>query len=289
VAAPWLIAENLRIDDREAVAIESLSFASEGPHLVVIGGPSVLGHAFAGTAPVARGSVTIRGKTPHAALLAGEVAYASLDPRLPDSWSPRTFVQWSARLTGAPRRVARIAAGRALEALELGASATRPLSSLPLVARRAATLAAALATGATTVIIDDPLVGLADDAARTLARIAADAFDGVAWVYLAGRFSIGSAFGLRADDALVLGPQGAIAQGAPAEIAAKERLYAVRVLGSAHALADRVRARGATAEAKDRELRVELPAEMTTADLFALAAEASVTIISLRPVASSLT
>ncbi len=286
MSTKWISAEAVRVDDRGGVAIEGLTFASDGPHLAIIGGPSILAHALAGTTPLARGTILLDGKMPHEAMLAGDVAHAPRDPRTPDEWTPRTLISWSARLMGMNGAEARTSANHAITKLGLTEMADRKLATLPLGAKRATSIAAALATKATTLVIDDPSPGLTDDAARTLERIAADALDDVKWILLTGRLSLASPFGLRADDAVLLGPEGVVAHGAPAEVAAKDRVYALRVVGPAQALADLVRARGATASAKDRELEVELSADMTTRDLFSMASEASVTIVSLRPIAN---
>jgi len=288
VSGQWLVADGVRIDDRGGVAVEGLSFSSDGPHLVLLGGPAALGRAIAGVVPVTRGSLRVAGVSPREALAAGNVALAELDPALPETWTPKALCTWSARLGGVAQREARARADRAIGKMKLESSAERTMKSLTLAARRATVLASAIATGATTLVIDDPAPGLADDSARALARIAAEALDDVSWVLVTGRLAIASPFGLHADDAVVIGPAGVVAQGAPAEIAARERTYALRVIGSAHALAERAREKGATADAKDRELVVELGPGMTTADLFVIAREVAVTIVSLRPVAGAL-
>lgn len=284
MGAKWITAEGLRVDGPNGVAVEGLTFGSDGPHLAIIGGSSVLGAALAGAAPLARGTLSIDGKPARDAMLAAEVAHAPIDPRVPEAWTARDFATWSARLGGMDRASARASSTRALAKLALADLADAKLSTLALPARRAVSIAAALATGASTIVFDDPTPGLPDDASRALGRIVAAALDDVRWVWLAGRIALASPLGVRTDDALLLGAGGVLAQGSPAEIASRERVYSLRVSGPSTALAELARARGAVASTRDRELTVELTAEMTTHDLFAMAAEASVTIVSLTPV-----
>lgn len=283
----WIEVSDVRIDDAGGVLAERLSFGSDGPHLAVLGGPSILGHVLSGRLAPTRGTVSIDGKNAREALLTGALAHAERDPKVPEPWSVLEYVCWSARLVGMSRADAERGARAAVDALKLGAMARTRLGAVPPAARRATQLAAALATGARTIVIDDPIVGLPDDAARSLAKIAAEALERVSWVLLAGRLSLASPLGLSADDAVSIAPGGVVSQGAPADLATRERTYALRVLGSAYALAELVRAKGATVRAADRELVVELGAEMTTGELFALAQEARVTIVAMRPVGAA--
>lgn len=265
--------------------VEGLTFASEGPHLAVVGGSSLLGSALAGLSPLARGVLSVDGAPVLEARRANAIVYAPVDLRMPADWSARQWTAWSARLCGMSVAAANAAAAGALAKLGLADWADKKLSSAPLSARRATSLAAALATGARTIVFDDPTAGLPDDASRTLERVVAEALDDVRWVWLTGRIKLASPLALRVDDALLLGDSGVLAQGSPAEIASRDHVYALRVIGPAQALAELARSKGAAATAKDRELTVDLAASQTTHDLFAWAVEAGVTIVSLRPVA----
>ena len=77
--------------------------------------------------------------------------------------------------------------------LRMGGIADAKLGGAPIHIRRGAVLAAALATGASLLLFEDPTPGLADDVARTLARVLAQALDetatspGRAWVMFAAR------------------------------------------------------------------------------------------------------
>jgi len=285
VTLKWLSADGVRVDGPRGVLVERLTFASDGPHLAIVGGSSVLSSALAGLSPLARGALSIDGAPVSEARRANAIVHAPVDPRMPADWSPRQWTVWSARLCGMSAADATAAAANAIPRLGLAEWADKKLSTAPLAARRATSVAAALATGARTIVFDDPTVGLPDDVSRKLGRVVAEALDDVRWVWLTGRIPLASPLGLRVDDALLLGEGGVLAQGSPAEIASRDHVYTLRVSGPAQALAELARTKGAVAAAKDRELTVDLAASQTTHDLFVWAVEAGVTIVSLRPVA----
>jgi hypothetical protein len=281
VTFPWLSAERVRVDDRGAVVAEALTFSSAGPHLIVVGAPAALASAIAGLAPVARGTLRLRGLSPAAALAAGDVAFAPLDPRLPEAWRGRAYVEWSARLSGASNASARASAQAALAAFELAALADGAIKAMPTAARRALVLAAALATGASTLVLCDPTKALPDAAADTLARIAARALSDVAWVLMTGRVSLASALIRAADDALLVSPDGALAQGPPASVLGGDRHWIVRAEGSCEAFVDRLRASGAEVSPCGASMALTLPEGASTHALFVMAEETNATIVSL--------
>jgi len=81
-------------------AVEGLSMASTGDHLLVLGAARALFETAAGLRASARGELLVADRDPLEAVRAGSLAGASLDPPLPSSWTIRRYVTWSARLAG---------------------------------------------------------------------------------------------------------------------------------------------------------------------------------------------
>jgi hypothetical protein len=174
----------------------------------------------------------------------------------------------------------------ALDRLRIaGPLVTAPLLRAPLHLRRAAVLAAALATGARVLVLEDPFAGLPEDAGRLFSKVVVRALDELSWMLFAPRVAFSSPAALHADEAVVVAGSEVIGQGAPAEIAAGERTFNVRLYGEAAAFARLAAARGATvASATGGALTLDLGA-LSTADLFAIAEEARAVIVELCPLA----
>ncbi len=171
--------------------------------------------------------------------------------------------------------------------MKLGELADGPLAKAPLVVRRATAIAAALATSAPTIVLDDPLADLSDTEARTLARVLAHALDDRVSIVFAPRMDLSSPIALHADEAIVLAASTVIAQGAPAEIAARDRTFALRVEGDFSSFARQVLERGGRVEGAPRAMIVTL-GELTTRDLLSIALASSAVIVELRPLAAGL-
>jgi len=235
VVEPLLTATTLRVDAGGVPAIDGLSLRTTGERVLLLGAARALFEAAAGLRGIARGKLLVEGTAPSVAIRAGAAACAPLDPPLPRLWTVAQYVTWSARLAGHGRSAATSLAGEALERLQLASLARTKLGVAPLSVRRGTGVAAAMATGATTLLVEDPLPGLADEAARPFARVLSRALDGRRSAVFAARISLDSPLALAADEALVVDGSRVVAQGAPAEIAAADRTVVVRLHGNAAA------------------------------------------------------
>jgi ABC-type multidrug transport system ATPase subunit len=286
---PILTVSSLRVDTAGVPQVDGLSLTSTGEWVLVLGAPRALFEAAAGTRTVQRGELLVEGRTPLRAVRDGVVASAPLDPPLPPSWSPLRYVEWSARLAGHRRVAAADLAAEALTRLKLeGTMRVRLAKATPAV-RRATVLAAALATGASTLLIEDPVAGLPPETERSFARIVVRALEGRRAVFFAGRVSLESPVALAADEALVVDGSRVEAQGAPGELAARERAFALRVVGDVRAFVQSLAARGARLlspldAANPGRLSVEL-GEFGTRELLGIAASCDAVVLELRPLA----
>jgi len=279
-----LEARNVRIDEHEAPAIDGLSLITQGNHVVVLGAPHALFEAASGMLAPARGELLLQGVPARAALESGHVAGAPLDPPLPPKWTARRYIEWSARLAG-PAASAGDPVRDAIAAMELGPAADSRLDASPLAVRRATVIAAAMATGAPVLVLEDPTLGLPEAAYRALSHILARALRPRPWLLFAARAPLDSPLCLEADEALVLLGSQVFGQGLPSELAARARTYGVQLAGDATAFASLAMARGARVEAFGSELTLELGESLTTRDLLELANEARSVIVELRPLA----
>jgi ABC-type multidrug transport system ATPase subunit len=285
--AALIEASNVRIDVAGTPAIDGLSLRSTGERVLVIGAASALFTAAAGMRAIARGEMRVEGVAPVEAMRMGIAAGAPLDPPMPSRWTVRQYVAWSARLAGQGRVTAGALATDALARLELSSLADTKLGDAPSVVRRGAVLAAALATGAATVLVEDPLAALPPELAASLAAVVARALADRRVAFFAARVPLGSSIALAADEAIVVEGAAVAMQGAPAQIAASDRAFALRVLGNVRAFADAVEARGARLLAGNRDVSpasvsVELGV-LRTSDLLRIAAATNVVVLDLHP------
>ena len=283
---PLLEADRVRVDVHGAPAVDGLSFATQGDQVLVIGAARALFEAVSGVRPVASGALRVAGASARDALRSGQTAGASFDLPLPPRWTPREYATWSARLAGHPRAVAASLAREALDRMKMASVVDVRLGkALPLV-RRATAIAAAIATGAEVILLDDPLAGLAEEQARSLARIVSRALDDRRWIVFAPRVPLASPLALNADEAIIVTGATVAGQGPPAELAARERAYALRVQGETAAFARRVIERGGTVGGNAAEMTIEL-GELTTGELVRIAQESNAVILELFPLAAS--
>jgi len=273
-------------------AIDGLSLATKTERALVLGAPRALFLATCAQLPVARGKLTIRGQAPEAAVRGKLVAGAPLDPPLPPKWTPLEYATWSARLASVPKADAAAQAAAAIEKLQLAPLAKQPLAKIAPHARRATVVAAALATGAEVIALEDPVGNLPEDVARTWGRFLAQALEGKSWIAFAARLSLTSPLALHAEEAIVVdGGARTLAQGPPAELATLERKFVLRVHGPFPALAPKLAERGARLEqdgASNARVVVDLGETLTTAELLALCIESNVTVVELLPVGRAL-
>jgi ABC-type multidrug transport system ATPase subunit len=284
---PLLTASSLRVDISGTPAVEGLSLTSTGDRVLVLGAARALFEAAAGLRPVTRGELLVAGQAPVAALEAGTVAGAALDPPLPSTWTVRHYVTWSARLAGHPSGTARALAGEAIERMKLGELATQKLAGVPAAGRRGTVIAAAIATGAPVVLVEDPVGGLPDEAGRSFARVIVRALADRRSLFFAARLPLDSPIALAADEAIVIDGPRVGGQGDPAEIAAKDSAFVLRVSGDARAFVDAVEAQGgrllgSPGDPALARLTIDLGA-LRTRDLLRIAADSNAVVLELRP------
>jgi ABC-type Na+ transport system ATPase subunit NatA len=270
-------------------AIDGLTLTSTGDHVLVLGAARALFEAGAGLRSIARGEVLVEGMAAPEAIRAGLAACAPLDPPLPATWSVLQYATWSARLAGHERATALALATDALGRMQMTPMAGTKLGAAKPAVKRAAVLAAALATGARSLLVEDPALGLASDPAHLLARTAARALADRCSVVFAARVPLESPLALSADEAIVIEGSQVAAQGAPAEIAASERTLAMRVYGDLDAFVRAVEARGGRAVVAPGALapayvRLAL-GPLAARDLLRIAAESDAVVVELRPLA----
>ncbi len=268
--------------------MDGVTFATTGDRVLVLGAARALFEAAAGLREVQRGRLEVLGLSPRDALREAEVASAPLDPPLPARWTVREYLGWCARLAGRGRADAAVLADAALERLQLGSNAGSRLGATGVSLRRALVVAGALATGARALLLDDPLAGLPDDAARALARVLSRALEGCRSAVFTGRMALESPLALVADEAIVIAGATVVAQGAPAELAAAERTLALRVDGDVAQFAAAVDGLGGRAvvtagATSPVHVRVEL-GPLSARDLLRLAADARAVVLELRPI-----
>lgn len=287
--SPLFETTDLRIDVASTVAIDGLSLSSTGEWVLVLGAARALFEAAAGLRTPERGQIRIEGLGPAQAIGAGVVASATLDPPLPPRWTPRSYARWSASLAGHASGVAKSMAAEALARLELKSSADVRLSRATPAVKRATVIAAALATGATTLLVEDPLMDLAPEIRRPFARTIVRALAGRRVAFFAAHVALESPVGLAADEAIVVEGSEVAHQGPPAQLAASERALALRVSGNAAAFATAVCAAGATLlgpvnGSTQTVLRIDA-GPLASRDLLRIALECRAVVLELYPIA----
>lgn len=280
-----LEANEIRVDVAGVPQIEGLTLRATGEHVLVLGAARALFEAASGLRLPARGEIRVRGRDARLALRDGQIACAPLDPPLPPKWTAREYVSASAAIAGHGVAAARSQTKNAIERMKLHDVAGQRLGKAAPHARRATVIAAAIAVGASTLLLEDPLSGLSEDIARDLGRVLAEAIDEQAWVVFASRIPLTSQLATSADEALLLVGDHVVSQGAPAELAALQRTFGLRVHGASHEFARRVEDRGGRVEGSGAQIVVELGDALSTTDLLALAMETGAVVLELRPVA----
>jgi ABC-2 type transport system ATP-binding protein len=290
VGPALLEANDLRVDVHGVAEVDGLTFTTEHDRVVVVGAGRALFDAAGGVVTPARGVVYVQGRPAAEALAAGHVAAAPRDPALPPKWTPLEYATWSARLAGFARADAAARASAAVERMGMRAQAGVSLGTAPLVVKRATSIAAAFATGARVIVLEDPSPSLGDADAAELAKVTARALEGRAWILFAARAPLASALVASAEEAIVIAGSSVADRGLPAVLATRDRRYAVDAHGAGEALARAVVARGARVESfvaspGSARFVLELPEGATTRDLFACAADVGAVVVELRPIA----
>lgn len=287
-AEPLLVVDDLRVDIDGVPVCDGLTARTTGDRVLVLGAPRALFEATCGLRPVVRGALRVLGHDAVDAARQGIVAGAPLDPPLPPKWTVLEYVRWSARLAGHSARDARTLADEAIDLAKLGSMAATPIGRLPAHPKRGVVLAAAIATDAAVIVLDDPLAGLPEEHARAWARIIVQALDGRPWLVLAGRVPLTSPLAISAAEALVVSSSRLDAQGPPAEIAAACRRFIARIHGPLDALGARLAEHGAQMDVEGAQVVLDLGESVTTADLLRIAGEVEATVVEMVPVARAL-
>jgi ABC-type multidrug transport system ATPase subunit len=291
--AALISCSSLRVDDRGAPAVDGLTFATTGDRVLVLGAAAALFEAAAGLRGAARGEIRLEGLSPLEAVRRRTAACAPLDPRMPPKWTPWQYVTWSARVAGHGKTQARELAEAALARTRVDSVAGARLGTAGVTARRATVLAAALATGATTLLLEDPLAGLPAESVASFARVVARACADRRVAVFAARLPLESPLALEADEAVVVAGSVVAAQGAPGEIAAAASSFWVRVVGDVEAFARAIEERGARVSPvagpdplRIGNLSVEL-GPLGATDLVRIATDARATVLELRPISAA--
>lgn len=284
-----LVADDLRVDVDDVPSCDGLTFRTTAERALVLGAPRSLFQATMGLRPVRRGALEIDGRPADEAQLAGRSAGVPLDPALPADWSPLAYVTWSARLLGIGRKDAEERAKAALARVELRAMAKARVGGLALHAKRATVLAAALATEAPIVLLEDPCDGLPEEVARGFASTVIGALSDRRWVLFAPRLALTSPFALAAEEALIASATRLEAQGSPTTVAGSARLWVARMSGPVEALAAALAARSVRLDVRGAQVHLDLgPEGFRTSDLLAACAATDVTVVELHPVQHAL-
>jgi ABC-2 type transport system ATP-binding protein len=261
-----------------------MRLVTTGDRVLILGGAPAVFEAACGVMTPSHGEVRVRGAAARDAARVGSVAGAPASLPFPPRWTARQYVTWSARVSGRPRQEALALAEEAMALLKMVSSAGEALVGASTQTRRTVSIAAALATGATSVFLEEPLYGLTEEAGRHFARLVLRALQGRSWAVFAARLPLESPFAMEADEAVVMSGRGVLAQGAPAELAARERCYAIRVTGMVDDFARRAAERGARVTGTGGELMVDLGG-LGVSDLLRTALETQTTLLELEPVA----
>jgi ABC-2 type transport system ATP-binding protein len=288
---PLLKIEDLRVDVDDVPVCDGLTLQSRGERVLVLGAPRVVFEASCALRPVMRGLLRVRGAAPEAAVRGGVVTGAPLDPPLPPKWSAVDYVTWSSRLAGHTSADARRLAKDAIADVQLGPLASGPLERMLPHARRAVVVAAALATGASVIALEDPLAQLPEEIAMSWAKILVQALGERSWLVFAPHVPLTSPLAMSADEALMVSSSRLDAQGPPAELAAAGRRFVARIhsTGPLETLGARLSERGATMDIQGAQVLLDLGSSMTTSDLLGLCAELDATVVEMVPVARALT
>ncbi|MEO8876010.1 MAG: hypothetical protein ABI461_10510, partial [Polyangiaceae bacterium] len=192
-AVALIEARALRVDAYGAPEIDGLTFTSaarSGESAIVLGAPRVLFEAAAGLVRVASGELLMNGENASDAAKQGRIAASPATQILPPKWTLSDYATWSARLAGLSKTNATNGAHQAIGLLDLRDDETTRLAEAAPHVRALAPLAAALATGAETILLEDPTALLPSDVARALSRRIVGALFERSWVLFSGRIAL---------------------------------------------------------------------------------------------------
>jgi len=154
---------------RPASRLENVTLTWEKGVLAVLGAPAdgttALLEVLAGVLPVRGGTATVAGAPPREAR--AQVAYVPLEPVLPDPLRVEEVCELASRLRGEPVLTARAR----LSPLGIESLADRRVRSLSPGEVRAVSLALALSSTASVLLIEEPLAGLEPSASARVLEV----------------------------------------------------------------------------------------------------------------------
>lgn len=309
-SAPLLEAEGARVAIDDVVAIDRLTLMTRGDRVVLAGDPGALVAAVTGVPrsslgrdrgePAADAPATRTGEahvTAGRLLLAGHrvgggahlaiMGAATLDPPLPPDWTAAEYVAWSARLGGATRRAALELAEASLAQAGLREAGRRRTASLALPERRVLALAQATVLSPEVLVAEAPLAGLEGDAASFVLSALQRFAEGRRALVTVSRLDPGSpegALARSADHLLVLAGGEVAVEGAPADLYAGARIYALTVHQNAPSLRAELALRGIDLRGGPRRFSAALPAGTSPRELLLAAQAARATLVELVPI-----
>ena len=236
-------------------------------------------------------SVQVGERGVDAALASGLVALAPRAARLPPRDTAQTYLTWAAVLAGAAGTVTKQLAER----FRIEAHLNKPLQSAPPHVRRAVGVAAAFLSGATVLVLEDPLDGLPLDVAEEFTRVLSVALVDRRVLWLAPRVSPGSALAEACGEALWFAGAACVYRRRAEDLGslAESDACVLSLRGPAEAFTERLSADGvehariASAVSGDSSTTTWKVHTRETWRVFSAAADVGATITELRPLAST--
>ena len=228
---PLLFCSDLRVDRLGQPEIDGLTLTADASSLAVLSAPRALLLATAGQAVPARGQIRILGSRPRSLLERGELATVFFTDPLESGRTVLDHLHASAELAGASSSRRDGLVNDALARTKLESHRRMKLAKASGLVRRGAHLAAALATGASTLVLSDPVEELEPEAAHTFLAALTEATAGKARITFHGQPGRLAADLAPNDLALVFFGSTLAAQGTARELIAQTRTYAVHLAG----------------------------------------------------------
>jgi ABC-type arginine transport system ATPase subunit len=168
-AAELLVFEGARLRLRDGSQRPPLSARCTGSRVAMVGAFGPFFGLLTGDGKLAGGTVHIAGQPAEHAVRRGVVGLALLDPPVPPGWTAERYLIESARLLGHTPAAARTRARDLLAAFELSHLTLRMLKAIPIVERRAFTIAHATLANPPVVCCEAPFDRLDGEAAAYVA------------------------------------------------------------------------------------------------------------------------
>jgi ABC-type multidrug transport system ATPase subunit len=288
-----LEARALRVVLGGAVIVEDLTLTTRGDRVLLVGGARGIMATLSGVphgstseqARVAGGSLTVLGCDVASGAHRTVAGFAPLDPPIWPRFTVMEYLAWHARLCGYAKRAARARALAVLQLLKLEEGRRRRLAGLPLVARRALAIAAALVNEPKALVIDNPFEELDTQAQDYMQELIARASAGRATLLAFPELAAAPASLLQsATDVCVLRDGRLVTQGEPAALFGGARLFEVAIARGADALRAELSHDGLTLEGGPVHFVLRIPEGRTATDVLAAASRARAAVVRCMPV-----